>query len=78
LGKLELSISLRELFDLADKIRIEIVQITFDHLITLSKLPNHSSDPFDRLIVAQAMSEDLVLITKDKGLKKYKVKQKWA
>ena len=78
MGKLELSISLKELFNHADKNRIEIVSITYDHLITLSKLPNHNRDPFDRLIVSQAISEDLVLITKDKRLKKYKVKQNWA
>jgi PIN domain nuclease of toxin-antitoxin system len=47
-------------------------------LLTLSNLPNHHGDPFDRLIVSQAISEEMILITRDKGLKKYKVKQQWA
>ena len=69
LGKLQLNISLNDLFDYADRNQIEIVQINYDHLRTLSTLPNHHGDPFDRLIISQAISEKLVLITRDKGLK---------
>lgn len=78
IGSLELNITLKELFDSVDKNNFELVSITYDHLLTLSKLPKHHSDPFDRLIVSQAIAEDFDLITKDKGLKKYKVKQKWT
>lgn len=77
LGKLTLNISLDELFEYTDRNQIEIVQITYDHFLTLSTLPNHHSDPFDRLIVSQAIAEKFILITRDKGLKKYKVKQQW-
>lgn len=78
LGKLSLSISLQELFDFADRNQIEIIPITYDHLLTLAKLPDHHRDPFDRLIIAQAIAENLVLLTRDKELKKYKVKQQWT
>lgn len=78
IGKLTLNISLQELFDYADRNQIEIIQITFDHLLTLSKLPDHHNDPFDKLIVSQAIAENLILISRDKGLKKYKVKQQWT
>ena len=78
LGKLTLDISLEELFDFTNRNQIEIVQITFDHLLTLSELPNHHSDPFDRLIISQAISENLILISRDKIIKKYKVKQQWT
>jgi PIN domain nuclease of toxin-antitoxin system len=77
LGKLILNISLDELFKYADRNQIEIVQITYDHFLTLSTLPNHHGDPFDRLIISQAIAEKFILITRDKGLKKYKVKQQW-
>ncbi len=77
IGKLTLSISLEELFEYADRNQIEIVPITYEHLLTLSQLPNHHGDPFDRLIISQAIAEELILITRDKGLKKYKVKQQW-
>jgi len=78
IGKLKLEISLQELFDYIDRNRIEIIQITYDHLLTLSELPAHHSDPFDRIIVSQAVTENLTLISKDKGLKKYKIKQQWV
>lgn len=78
LGKLTLDIPLDELFEYAERNQIEIVQITYDHLIALSNLPNHHGDPFDRLIISQAISEKFVLITRDKGFKKYKVKQYWT
>jgi len=78
MGKLKLEISLQELFDYIDRNRIEIIQITYDHLLTLSELPLHHSDPFDRIIVSQAVTENLTLLSKDKGLKKYKIKQQWV
>ncbi|MBP7306999.1 MAG: type II toxin-antitoxin system VapC family toxin [Saprospiraceae bacterium] len=77
IGKLTLDISLQELFEYLDRNQIELIQINYEHLLALSKLPTHHSDPFDRLIIAQAIAEDLILVTKDKGLKKYKVKQQW-
>ena len=78
MGKLKLEISLQELFDYIDRNRIEIIQITYDHLLTLSELPLHHSDPFDRIIVSQAVTENLTLLSKDRGLKKYKIKQQWV
>jgi PIN domain nuclease of toxin-antitoxin system len=78
IGKLTLNISLEELFEYADRNQIEVIQISNEHLLSLSLLPGHHSDPFDRLIISQALAENLTLITKDKGLKKYKIKQQWA
>ena len=77
IGKLTLNITLEELFNYADRNQIEIIPINYDHLLVLSKLPNHHSDPFDRLIIAQAIAENLVLITRDKGFQKYMVEQQW-
>jgi PIN domain nuclease of toxin-antitoxin system len=77
IGKLELNISLEELFEYANRNQIEVVQITYDHLFTLSTLPQHHSDPFDRIIISQAIAEKMTLISKDKEFKKYKVKKLW-
>lgn len=78
IGKLTLNIPLEDLFDYADRNQVEILPIANEHLLTLSTLPGHHSDPFDRLIVAQALAENLTLITKDKGLRKYKIRQQWG
>lgn len=77
IGKLKLNISLEELFNYADRNQIEIIPITQEHLLTLAKLPIHHNDPFDRLIISQAIAEDLILITRDKAFKKYKAKRQW-
>jgi PIN domain nuclease of toxin-antitoxin system len=78
IGKLKIDISIEDLFKYADRNQIEIVQITAEHLLVLTRLPQHHNDPFDRLIVSQAISENMTLYSKDKGLKKYKIKQEWG
>ena len=77
IGKLKIDISVEDLFKYADRNQIEIVQITAEHLLVLGSLPQHHNDPFDRLIVSQAISENMTLYSRDKGLKKYKIKQEW-
>ena len=49
------------------------LQITFKHVEVAAALPFHHHDPFDRLLVAQALVEDLILITSDKKLALYGV-----
>ncbi|MEI2688169.1 MAG: type II toxin-antitoxin system VapC family toxin [Anaerolineae bacterium] len=48
------------------------------HLDVLHDLPYHHKDPFDRLIVAQAIDEEMTLITKDQALLAYDVRAAWS
>lgn len=41
------------------------------HAARLSRLPSHHQDPFDRLLIAQAMTEPLILLTADRTLSAY-------
>jgi PIN domain nuclease of toxin-antitoxin system len=41
------------------------------HTVLVSELPMHHSDPFDRLLIAQAMTEPLHLLTVDAQLRQY-------
>jgi PIN domain nuclease of toxin-antitoxin system len=41
------------------------------HAVGVSQLPGHHNDPFDRLLIAQALSEPLVLLTADVRLAQY-------
>jgi PIN domain nuclease of toxin-antitoxin system len=41
------------------------------HAVAVSRLPAHHRDPFDRLLIAQAISEPLTLLTADRGLARY-------
>ena len=45
--------------------------ITSVHGLTEGALPNHHRDPFDRIMVAQAMSEGISLVTHDKAMYAY-------
>jgi PIN domain nuclease of toxin-antitoxin system len=51
----------------------EILDITLPHVLHLSKLKNLHKDPFDRMIVAQAIIEKATLITGDAKIWKYDV-----
>ena len=47
--------------------------ITFEHAIRAGALPNHHRDPFDRMLVAQAQVERLVLLSADRKMAAYEV-----
>ncbi|MBA2450913.1 MAG: type II toxin-antitoxin system VapC family toxin [Chloroflexi bacterium] len=54
--------------------RLAVLPITIEHALGVERLPTHHADPFDRLLVAQAMAEDLVLATGDRYLERYDVR----
>jgi len=43
----------------------------------LNNLEFHHKDPFDRIIIAQGIAEQLTIITKDESFKKYDVSVQW-
>jgi len=49
------------------------LDITHLHALAVDGLPNHHRDPFDRLLIAQALSEQMTLLTADRVFQKYKV-----
>jgi len=53
------------------------LQIQNKHIFTLHELPYIHKDPFDRLLIAQALSEDLTLITSDDYIRRYNIKVVW-
>jgi PIN domain nuclease of toxin-antitoxin system len=57
----------------------QVLPINLSHLKFLASLPSSEKhkDPFDRLLVAQAIAEDLELISCDSQLKNYSVKLVW-
>lgn len=57
--------------------RIEILPITVKDLSALVVLPFHHRDPFDRLIIAQAVTRSLVVVAKDREFSKYPIEIVW-
>lgn len=77
LGKLKI---LGPLDDMASHIienGFDILSIGLADTLTISKLPLHHRDPFDRMIIAQALSHNMTIITKDESFKEYGVDVLW-
>jgi PIN domain nuclease of toxin-antitoxin system len=55
----------------------ELLQITDEHLAVLVDLPFHHKDPFDRLLIAQAMVEQIPLVSTDSILDAYPIRRLW-
>jgi PIN domain nuclease of toxin-antitoxin system len=53
------------------------LSITVSHSLYTERLPQIHKDPFDRLIIAQSIVENLQLITKDQDIRKYNLKVVW-
>ena len=73
IGKLELSMKIDEIASKLILNGVQIVYLDLIHLIELSKLPLYHKDPFDRLLIAQAMVENLTIITSDNKFKYYPI-----
>jgi PIN domain nuclease of toxin-antitoxin system len=54
-----------------------ILQITFEHVKCVEALPLHHRDPFDRILIAQSLEENLPVITADPLFKQYPVQVIW-
>ena len=77
LGKLKISFSLEELINDIKIRNFHILQIEDEFLKGLSILPFIHKDPFDRLLIATALAEDLTIITIDENIQKYDVSWIW-
>lgn len=53
--------------------RTTLLQLSLDHVFALTNLPDRHRDPFDRILVAQALVEGVGLMTCDPGLFSYPV-----
>lgn len=53
---------------------LEPLPITLDHVERLRDLPMHHKDPFDRMLVAQALHENAILVTVDRHFARYGLK----
>lgn len=57
--------------------RIEILEISFDHIEVVASLPLHHRDPFDRLIIAQSMAEQIPILSVDTIFDNYTIARIW-
>lgn len=77
LEKLEINGGFNTIEDFLENNDIEILSVNVYHTRKLLKLLPIHKDPFDRMIISQAIAEKMVIITKDGFFKDYKVKVMW-
>ena len=77
LGRLTLPTPLRVY--VAEKVAsgFHMLPVEWEHAAAVETLPLHHRDPFDRLLVAQAMAENLTVVTGDALFRSYGVKVLW-
>lgn len=69
-GKLQLS---RSLEWIVNNSGFNTLSIELNHILKLEKLPSLHGDPFDRILISQAQTENLTLITSDSKIWQYDV-----
>ncbi len=77
IGKLKLLASLSALMFACEEMQIDILQITPYHLERLQRLPDYHGDPFDRLIISQAIEEGLTIMSADSKFERYGINVMW-
>lgn len=71
IGKLIITRNLEEMYEIISNFGISVLNIQKQHLDKYLDLPLIHRDPFDRLIIAQALADKLTLITDDQYIRSY-------
>lgn len=77
LSRLDFVKTANEVIALLEINDIKLLNISLSQLDVLSTLPYHHNDPFDRLLIAQAITEDLAIISADRHFDAYPVNVSW-
>lgn len=56
---------------------IELLPITTNHISIVATLPLHHRDPFDRILIAQALAENIPILSADKIFDLYPIRRLW-
>ena len=76
-GKLILPAPISEMMRACDEMRIAILPIASTHLECLQGMPAYHADPFDRLIISQAIVENCAILSADSAFDRYDVHIIW-
>lgn len=77
LSKLKLPYTPNEIIQMCQKEYIQLLRLDASDLAIIENLPFIHRDPFDRLLIAQAQSRNLTIITRDTIIPKYEVRTLW-
>ncbi|MEL6593346.1 MAG: type II toxin-antitoxin system VapC family toxin [Bacteroidota bacterium] len=71
LDRLDLKHPLEKIFEIIEESGFELLPITSAHILATSNLAFHHRDPFDRILIGQALSEGMKILSKDSQFEKY-------
>ncbi len=77
LGKLQLDFPVEEIPLLAEESGLTPLALSNEAIFTLPKLPSIHRDPFDRLLICEAIQQGVPLITPDETIRRYPVRVVW-
>jgi len=78
LNKLRLNLPLSEVIDRQQQVNgLQILPIELAHIFALEQLPNAHRDPFDRLLIAQALVTQIPILSVDIIFDRYRVQRLW-
>ena len=77
IGKLELKTPFEDFISQVKRNSFYILSVSIKDTLTLTSLPFHHRDPFDRMLIAQAKNNNLQVITKDRVFSNYEVPLLW-
>ncbi|MBD2297756.1 type II toxin-antitoxin system VapC family toxin [Nostoc sp. FACHB-87] len=78
LGKLSLQANYELIEASLEPAGINLLPIAFADTIQILKLPLHHRDPFDRILIAQAIRHNLVIVSRDRAFAAYPVQLLWT
>lgn len=78
LGKLTFNKPIESyILDVLQENAIQLLSIDFRHVMRVTTLPFHHRDPFDRLLISQAIEEKIALLSRDEAFDAYGIERLW-
>jgi PIN domain nuclease of toxin-antitoxin system len=78
IGKLTLQSNFNDMESSFESTRFKLLPISLKDTIQVSNLPLYHRDPFDRILVAQAMNHSLAIVSRDVAFDAYAIQRVWA
>ncbi|APB33570.1 hypothetical protein GlitD10_1250 [Gloeomargarita lithophora Alchichica-D10] len=76
--KLELQFDFQELPNLLDELEVRVLTLSFEDINSYIRLPLHHRDPFDRILIAQAINHSFAIVSADAVFDAYPIQRVWA
>jgi PIN domain nuclease of toxin-antitoxin system len=77
LNKFKFDKGFKSFLELVENNGFVVLPITFEHALTVSNLEFFHRDPFDRLLISQCVTDNLVIVSKDENIAKYDIETLW-